>query len=218
MTDKNPRRTRNDPRREATRIAIIEKAEALFARNGIEGVSLRQIGSAIGSGNTSVVAYHFGTKESLVEAIFHHRLPAIDARRRTLLQEAIDQGEESELSALLRALWLPLFEQVDAEGHHSYAGFVGALMRAGDGRQRLLVHDDYPVTQQLLALLLQALPDDIQPLFSQRITLSAVIITGGLEYIDRQTQSAAISRPQGEAIFADILRAANAALLAPTRD
>ncbi len=50
------RRTRNDPRRAATRAAITETAETLFAEHGIDGVSLRQIGTAVGSANTSGVA------------------------------------------------------------------------------------------------------------------------------------------------------------------
>ena len=38
-------RTRKDPRKAATRAAIIEAAEPLFAESGIDAVSLRQIGA-----------------------------------------------------------------------------------------------------------------------------------------------------------------------------
>ena len=58
---------RRDPRREATARALIEAAESLFGQAGVDGVSTRQIGAAIGSANTNVVAYHFGAKDALIE-------------------------------------------------------------------------------------------------------------------------------------------------------
>ncbi len=153
-----PRRRRNDPRKAATRAAIIEAAEVLFAIHGIEGVSLRQIGSAIGSANTSVVSYHFGSREALVEAIFHYRLPDIEARRKALLDEVRQDGAHSSVFHLLRALWLPLFEQVNDEGVHSYAGFMTALTQSRLGEVRLKLNTEYPVTNKLAGSLKQAIP------------------------------------------------------------
>ena len=39
--ERNVRRSKADPRTEATRAALIETAESLFARDGIDAVSLR---------------------------------------------------------------------------------------------------------------------------------------------------------------------------------
>jgi AcrR family transcriptional regulator len=90
------KRTRLDPRREATQTALIEAAEMMFAGAGVDGISTRQIGAAIGSLNTNVVAYHFGSKHALIDAIFRHRLSAIDRRRAALLIEADkDRSAES---------------------------------------------------------------------------------------------------------------------------
>ena len=77
-------RRRSDSRREVTTLAIIEAAESLFAQQGVDAVSLRQIGSAIGARNTAVVLYHFGDKEALIEAILGHRLPSFERRRAEL--------------------------------------------------------------------------------------------------------------------------------------
>ena len=172
------RRTRKDPRREATRIAIIEAAETLFATNGIDGVSLRQIGSAIGSSNTSVVAYHFGNKESLVEAIFHYRLPAIEARRLALLEEARRSGKTGDTFWLLRALWLPLLEQVNGSGVHSYAGFMSALMHSSMGAVRLAVNSQYPTTIELADCLRASMPEALRPQFDSRVLMTTVMVTG----------------------------------------
>ncbi len=214
------RRVRRDPRKAATRAAIIEAAESLFAEHGIEGVSLRQIGAAIGSANTSVVAYHFGSKEALVEAIFHFRLPAIDARRGELLEEVSQAGRDREAGALLRALWLPLYEQVNRQGRHSYAGFMSALIRSDWGESRTAVNNSYATTNKLAALLAAAVPLAVERRCQDRLTLSAVMITGALQLMDRaqatgRTKTRQEQRRADEA-FEDALRMTFAALLADT--
>lgn len=207
------RRTRNDPRRDQTRVAIIEKAEQLFAEHGIDGVSLRQIGTAVGSGNTSVVAYHFGSKEALVHAIFHYRLTAIDTRREQLMRESGSPDDGDEIGRVVRAMWLPLFEQTDQQGRHSYAGFASALMRSGWAESRVAVDADYPVTNALLARLQSLLPEDIRPRFTHRLNITAVIITGALSLIDR-TCAGEDRAVRSKAIFEDALGMARAAMLA----
>ncbi len=192
-------------------MAIIEAAETLFAENGIDGVSLRQIGSAIGSSNTSVVAYHFGSKEALLEAIFHYRLPAIEMRRAELLAAARQAGMAGEVFRLLQALWLPLFEQVNSEGARSYAGFLSALMHSSMGSVRLALNIDYPTSLELGDCLKAALPENLHPQFDARLLMTTVMITGALKFIDRGEVAA-----DAQALFTDTLRMAAAALLAPT--
>lgn len=209
------RRKRNDPRREQTRVAIIEKAESLFAEHGIDGVSLRKIGSAIGSANISVVAYHFGSKDNLVESIFHHRLPAFEKRRQTLLADLSARGSENDVYALLRALWLPLFEQVGEDGCHGYAGFVSALMRSQWAQQRALLNTDYPVTTGLIEKLQSLVPETVRPLFQHRLNLCAVTISGALALIDRRAAESGISADDAAALFDDALQMTGYALLAP---
>ncbi len=179
------RRTRNDPRREETRAALIETAESLFAEHGIDGVSLRQIGAQSGSSNTGVVAYHFGSKESLLEAIFHHRLPAIDQRRGELAAAALDAGASEDMYTLLRALWLPLYEQVNENGMHSYAGFMGALMRSHWGESRIAVDDIYLETSRLGERIKSLLHRGQRNAFTGRMTMVAIMVTGALQLIDR---------------------------------
>jgi len=188
-------------------------AESLFAERGIDGVSLRQIGAAIGSANTSVVAYHFGSKEALVEAIFHYRLPGIESRRRELLAEARWEGCDTTVSHLLRALWLPLFEQVNSEGRHSYAGFMAAFMHSGMGDVRLAVNRDYPTATELGACIERAMPAATRARFDSRVLMITVMITSALKIIDE-----ARGPVDASAMFDDTLEMATAALLAPARE
>lgn len=214
VTSKHGGRTRKDPRREATRVAIIEMAEALFSERGIDGVSLRQIGSAIGSSNTSVVSYHFGSKAALVEAIFHHRLPDIDRRRGELLDELDSAGLSQDVYQLFRALWLPLLEQTDSQGRHSYAGFMSALIHSDWGRQRQMVNSAYPCTGRLANALKSAVKQAAGRKFADRISLSAVMVTAALRRIDQQKAFA--SRPRrAAAYFDDVLHMTVAAMTAP---
>lgn len=152
----NIARKRRDRRAEATRIALIEAAESLFADAGFKAVSMRQIGATIGSANNNVVAYHFGSKTDLIEAIYNHRLPAIDARRRELFDVARQQGTPN-LHELLRIMWQPLFEQVDQQGRHSYGRFLHALMRDGMASTRVLVNAQFPTSTQIWTMIVQLL-------------------------------------------------------------
>lgn len=206
------RRTRNDPRRQATRAAIIEAAETLFAENNLESVSLRQIGGAIGSANTSVVAYHFGSKEALVEAIFHYRLPDIDARRMELLREARNNGREDDMFHLLKALWLPLYEQVNQQGVHSFSGFLAALMQSNMGDIRIALNTNYPVATELGRAIRQAMPKSVRNQFDSRMQMITLLVTGTLKMIDHTG-----STRHGLSLFEDTLEMASAALCAPTR-
>lgn len=178
-------RKRNDPRRDATRVALIEAAETLFAELGVEAVSARQIGAAIGSLNTNVVAYHFGGKDQLIQAVFHHRLPAIDARRGELLAELEASGGLMSPPALLKVFALPLFEQTDRTGKHSFARFVAALERSGLAAARGLVSEDYPQTERVTGMLYRWLPPGEQPGPPTRLRLIMGMLTTMLQIIDR---------------------------------
>ena len=53
-------------------IAIINTAEKLFALNGFDGTSVRDIAQEA-SVNVAMISYYFGSKEKLMEAVFEKR-------------------------------------------------------------------------------------------------------------------------------------------------
>ena len=75
-------------RARATRDAILDTAERLFAERGLFAVSNRQIAQAAGQGNTAVVGYHFGTKTDLVRALVGRFAAGVEQERLRLLTEA----------------------------------------------------------------------------------------------------------------------------------
>jgi AcrR family transcriptional regulator len=110
----NARGRRHHAAGEATRELLMVAAERLFAMNGVEGVTLRQIQVAAGQANSSVITYHFGSQAGLVRALLEFRYRAVNARRAALLAEARDRGV---LGDPREAVWIivrPLVESIDA--------------------------------------------------------------------------------------------------------
>src|SRR6516162_3902978 len=99
---------------EATRELLMVTAERLFAMNGVEGVTLREIQVAAGQSNASVITYHFGSQAGLVRALLEFRYRKVNARRAELLQDARGRGV---LGDPREAVWIivrPLIESIDA--------------------------------------------------------------------------------------------------------
>jgi len=150
----------------STQEQIVLAAERLFAERGVDGVSLRQIGSAAGSGNNSAVQYHFGTKEQLVRAIFEFRLPRLHEHRMRL----VDRLRPHDLRAWIECHTLPLVELADEPNSH-YVSFVGMLQHHG----RLDLFETMPEEHRAWARTIYAAIDDQlagipEPLRTDRIT------------------------------------------------
>jgi TetR/AcrR family transcriptional regulator, regulator of cefoperazone and chloramphenicol sensitivity len=107
-----------------SQVALIQAAERLFAERVIESVSLREIAQAAGNGNNNAVRYHFGSKNELIDSIFRYRVEQMDPKRRAMLQVMERDGALGDLRRLAEAYCLPLLDLTDAEGRHTYAGFV----------------------------------------------------------------------------------------------
>lgn len=80
-----------------TRDTIVRAALILFAKHGIDGVSLRQIVAAAGQSNPSAVHYHFQSKEGLVAAVIEH----VNSRLKPMQQQAIDRLFELQAQQVL---------------------------------------------------------------------------------------------------------------------
>jgi AcrR family transcriptional regulator len=113
---------------DAGELTLILAAERLFARNGLAGVSLRQVNQEAGHRNMSAAHYHFGSREGLVLAVLQHRMRAVDARRAELLARPVTPGREPDLRFYIEAYVLPLAEQLRPrpEGNY-YLRFLAQL-------------------------------------------------------------------------------------------
>jgi AcrR family transcriptional regulator len=68
----------------STKDRILDAAERLFARDGIEATSLRAITAEAGA-NLAAVNYHFQSKDALVTAVLMRRIGPVNERRLALL-------------------------------------------------------------------------------------------------------------------------------------
>jgi AcrR family transcriptional regulator len=111
-----------------TRERLISAAEELFAANGIEAVSLREIVRAAGARNATALHYHFGDRAGLVRAVLERHHLDVDTRRHALL-DAYEADGEPELWALANALVQPLAAKLaEPDGGSAYLQIMAELM------------------------------------------------------------------------------------------
>ena len=110
-----------------TRERLIETAERLFATEGVNGVSLREIVRASGARNVTALQYHFGDRRGLLRAVLerHHR--EIEAARHALL-DVYEAGEQEGVHALSAALVRPLAAKLAHPGGRAYLQILGELV------------------------------------------------------------------------------------------
>jgi AcrR family transcriptional regulator len=108
----------------ATRLSLISTGEKLLGEAGLAGAALHKIAEAAGQGNKYAVQYHFGDLKGLCDAIFETRQGQLERRREALIHLLHDAGLEGTLGGLLQVLYIPVAEQIDEDGRHSYARFV----------------------------------------------------------------------------------------------
>lgn len=90
----------------SVRERILEVAERLFAEHGMSGVGLRAI-SAEAKVNLASIAYHFGSKDGLLEALFAQRAAPIAQERLRLLAQCYETSAKPQLEDILDAFLRP---------------------------------------------------------------------------------------------------------------
>jgi AcrR family transcriptional regulator len=118
----------SNPSPDAPKVALILAAELLFARDGIEGASLREIAAQAGQRNHHAVQYHFGSRDTLVQAVFDYRMNQMEVTRGTMLAAVETAGRLADLRAITEIIFRPQIELIDEFGDHSYAGFLAAYL------------------------------------------------------------------------------------------
>jgi AcrR family transcriptional regulator len=111
-----------------TRERLIAAAEELFAANGIEAVSLREVVRAAGARNTTALQYHFGDRVGLVRAVLERHHLDVDTRRHAML-DAYEADGDSDLWVLAHALVQPLAAKLaEPDGGAAYLQIMAELM------------------------------------------------------------------------------------------
>lgn len=110
-----------------SRARLLDTAEGLFARYGLEAVSLRQIGREAGQRNTGAVRYHFGDLDSVVDAILARHTPQVDSVREALLDQ-IELTGTTDLRSFAAALVQPLGSKLEDDSGRCYLAVAAQLV------------------------------------------------------------------------------------------
>lgn len=154
------RRTKAQQRAE-TLEQILDSAEYLFARHGLYGVTLKDIGSRADM-HTSLLHYYFDDKKAIFDAVFARRAAVSNERRMAALDryDRESAGQPTVEGALHAFLDTDLDLYITGgEGWRNYA-MLGAqvAMTPEWGAELFDTHFD-PVVLKLIGLLERALPD-----------------------------------------------------------
>ncbi len=90
----------------SVRERILEVAERMFAEHGMSGVGLRAI-TAEANVNLASIAYHFGSKDGLLEELFAQRAAPIARERLRLLDQCFEASKSPALEDILDAFLRP---------------------------------------------------------------------------------------------------------------
>lgn len=107
-----------------SKVQLILAGEKLFAEQGVEGASLREIAALAGHGNNNAVRYHFGSKQGLVQAIFRHRVVQMEPVRARLIERLVERNLTTDARAIIEVICLPYFTLRASDGTFSYPAFM----------------------------------------------------------------------------------------------
>ena len=135
-----------------TKTRILDAAERLFASDGFQATSLRDITAGAGV-NLAAVNYHFQSKDSLIDAVIARRVEPLNAGRMALLEAA---GPNPTLEQIIEAFVAPVF-RIEIE---ELAPLLGRVLSNPDMFvDRVFNKHLASVSQRFRAELARALPE-----------------------------------------------------------
>ena len=153
---------KDSPAAAGTRAQLLDAAERLFARHGVQAVSVRDI-IREARANLGAVNYHFGTRQALVVEVFERRLIPVDRARLAAL-DALEQeaGHAAvPLEKILTAFIRPALQQAadPAQGGTASARLLGrSLGEPNPALEAVLRRHFEPVARRFDAAIERALP------------------------------------------------------------
>jgi len=146
----------------STRDRILDAAEELFARNGYEGVSVRQIMSKAGA-DVSLAYYHFKSKRDLFDQVMLRRVEHLnDIRLRAL--EAVEERHPDDaptVEEIIGAFTNPLLDLL--ANHHEewkhYFQLIAQINNSPDWGGELMTRYFDPLVRRFIEALRKALPE-----------------------------------------------------------
>lgn len=147
----------------STKDRILDTAEELFSLSGYHSTSLRAITGEAGV-NLAAVNYHFGSKESLLEAVIDRRLTPLNKVRMEMLscvdRQARSEGRPPAVREIMNAFIEPTlgFSESGKGAKHFIALLGRAIVEPDDTVKKRFLNQMNPIIELMLELLGRAMP------------------------------------------------------------
>jgi AcrR family transcriptional regulator len=223
MMVRKPASKKPAARKPNLREAILCAAEELFATNGFNAISIRDIARAAGA-NPGSVTYHFKTKDGLLLEIYRRHCGPMNLRRSELLAAASRVRDlQDRLEAIVRAYVLPAFSSgSDLAGGGARFTRLRAVMSAETNEvARKIIAQTFDDTSHAF---IDAIHESIPQIPRNEIVWRSHFLLGALYYtlvtperVSRLSRGGADGADAGNAIE-QLVRATVASLQAPALD
>ena len=146
---------------DATKAKLLDASERLFAVDGLEGVSMRQIAAEAGV-DLAMINYHFDSKDGLYQAVFERRAEQLNAQRLEVLERMLAASRgKPDLEGIVVALVEP-YLRLRNEPELGGLSFARLLVREvinSKERERGIIRDNFDgLAQRIIGELSRALP------------------------------------------------------------
>lgn len=123
--------------------AILYAGERAFAEFGYNGASMRAIGREAGV-NQAMIAYYYGSKEGLLEAIMRKRSTFVNTQREERLAALKAKGTPT-VEELIEAFLRPLIElgTDNKRGGYAYVKLLAVLTHSVDDLAKRIVAENF---------------------------------------------------------------------------
>jgi AcrR family transcriptional regulator len=150
----------NEEAQAATKAAVFNAAERLFALHGFQNVSVRDITAEAGV-NLASVNYHFGSKDALLFDIFRRRTSELNRERARMLHEAAARHDgKPPVRDILEAYFAPPLRWASPD--HDRRISVQFIIRArseGTAEMREVLRNDVSHLERFANALMAARPE-----------------------------------------------------------
>ena len=145
-----------------TKTRILDVAEELFAEQGLDRVSIRDITEAA-KANLAAVNYHFGGKEELIAAVFERRIWPINQARLAALDalEERNAGKPLKVEEILGAFILPTIacKPAKPKGTNAFGKLFGRCLAETRPEVEAMLRKQFqPLSARMEKALMRALP------------------------------------------------------------
>jgi len=208
--------------RNQTKEALLDTAETLFSRDGYRGTSLRGLTAEAGV-NLASVNYHFGSKKSLLRAVFARRLDDLNRVRmqklRALNATAEEGGVPPSVEDIMRSFIAPMFLlKEDGAGSRSFTTLIGRVLNDQDSSTReIFLKYMKPVFHECYRLLCGILPHLSRETVFWRLIFVTAAAGRALRLDESMTllNAAGSALPDSEAVLSVLLPFVTAGMKAP---